>query len=230
MAKKKIAQVGPSSQPEVSAEASAFKLPEVIQNPPEKAPTTLNQKTMIQLCTQHGIPEADALLPSSEQYAHSPPTGYITVNRFMLSHGAIPPFNNYLARILQRLAIAPSQLHPNGHAALLSLGVLFMKLHQRVPSFEEVCFFFTFVRNKIHTSIIFIKGARSRSFLLDLPESAHGFLTQYFYVRSPPGFYSLWREGGEHHSHCLDFSHKFPGLSANFTCLFSSNSRAQQRC
>jgi len=202
---KKTSQPGSSSQPEVSAEASAsgvnvpFQDPVLIQNPPERASTTLNQKIMIQLCTQHGIPESDALLSTPEQYADSPPTGYVTVNRFMLSSGSVPPFNDYIATTLRRLTIAPSQLHPNGHAALLSLGVLFMKLHQRFPTFEEVCYFFTFGKNKIHTSIIFVKGARGRSFLLDLPDSAHGFLTQYFYVRCPAGFYSLWRKGGENY-------------------------------
>ena len=198
--RKKTSQPGDAAQTSVSGASATFPSARIIQNPPERTPTTINQKAVTQYCTQHGIPETDALLPTPEQYADSPPTGYVTVNRFMLSLGAIPPFNDYIASTLQSLAIAPCQLHPNGHASLLSLGVLFMKLHQRIPTFEEVCYFFAFVRNKIHTSILFVKGGRGRSFLLDLPESAHGFLSQYFYVRCPPGFYGQWREGGEHHS------------------------------
>ena len=115
----------------------------------------------------------------------------------MCSHGAIPPFNPFLGTFLRRLSIAPSQLHPNGYAILLGLCVLFLRAFNRLPTFEEVRFLCTIGKGRDHSSIMNVKGARNRRLILDLPESAHGFLNQYFYVSCPAGFYSIWREGGE---------------------------------
>ena len=115
----------------------------------------------------------------------------------MCSHGAIPPFNPFLGTFLRRLSIAPSQLHPNGYAILLGLCVLFLRVFNRLPTFDEVRFLCTIGKGKYHPSIMNVRGARNRRLILDLPESAHGFLNLYFYVNCPAGFYSIWREGGE---------------------------------
>jgi len=115
----------------------------------------------------------------------------------MCSHGAIPPFNNFLGTFLRQLSIAPSQLHPNGYAILLGLCVPFSRTLNRLPTFEEIRFLCTFDKGKDHPSIVNIRGARNRRFILDLPETGHGFLSQFFYVRCPAGFCSIWREGGE---------------------------------
>ena len=168
-----------------------------IANPPERTPTTLNQRTFSQLCFQFGIREMDARLPEEGQFADIAPLGFVTVNRQMCSHGAIPPFNPFLGTFLRQLSIAPSQLHPNGYAILLGLCVLFLRVFNRLPTFDEVRFLCTIGKGNDHPSIMNVKGARNRRMILDLPESAHGFLNRYFYVSCPAGFYSIWREGGE---------------------------------
>ena len=180
-----------------------------IRDPPERTPTTLNQRSLSQLCYQFGIREGDAQLPKEGQFADIPPPGFVTVNKHMCSHGAIPPFNSFLEKLLRQLSIAPSQLHPNGYAILMGLCVLFMGVLKRLPTFEEINFLCTFAKGKTHPSIINVKGARNRRLILDLPKSAHGFLNQYFYVNCPAGFNSIWREGGEiAHIHSTHF--KFP--------------------
>ena len=40
-----------------------FLIADPLDNPPERVPTSLNQRTFNQLCIQFGIAEADALLP-----------------------------------------------------------------------------------------------------------------------------------------------------------------------
>jgi len=77
-------------------------------SPPERASTSLTQRDLSRLCYQFGIREADALLPTIDQYADIAPVGFVTVNRQMCSHGAIPPFNDFLAPFLRQLSIAPS--------------------------------------------------------------------------------------------------------------------------
>ena len=54
-----------------------------IANPPERTPTTLNQRSFSQLCFQFGICEADARLPEYGQFADIAPLGFVTVNRQM---------------------------------------------------------------------------------------------------------------------------------------------------
>ena len=85
-------------------------------NPPERTPTTLSYRVFNQLRAQFGIVEADAILPGPNDFADSPPFGFVAVNRQMCLCGAIPPFNNFLQQLLRRLAISPFQLHPNGYA------------------------------------------------------------------------------------------------------------------
>ena len=171
----------------------------LIQSPPERTPTTISQRYFVQLCFQFGIRAGDALLPNETQTADMPPPGFISVNRHMCSHGAIPPFNPFLEQLLRQLSIAPSQLHPNGYAILLGLCVLFMGAIRRLPTFEEINFLCIFAKGKTYPSIISVKSARNRRLILDLPDNAHGYLNQYFYVNCPVGFYPIWREGGETH-------------------------------
>lgn len=161
-----------------------------IANLPERTPTTLNQRSFSQLCFQFGIREADARLPEDGQFADIAPLGFVIV-RQMCSHGAIPPFNSFLGTFLRQLSIAPCQLHPNGYAILLGLCVLFLRVFNRLPTFDEVRFLCTIGKGKDHPSIMNVKGARNRRLILDLPESGHGFLNQYFYVSCPAGFYSI---------------------------------------
>jgi len=142
----------------------------------------------------------------------------------MCSHGAIPPFNPFIGTFLRQLSIAPSQLHPNGYAILLGLCMLFSRTLNHLPSFEEIRFLCTFGKGKDHPSIVNIRGARNRRLIFDLPETAHGFLNQYFYVRCPASFYSIWREGGEiAYLHLIHFESLSSSdiLSANFIPLCS---------
>jgi len=185
------------SQASGSNAEETFPITNPISSPPEGASTTLTQRDLSRLFFQFGIREADALLPGKDQFADIAPLGFVTVNRQMCSHGAIPPFNDFLATFLRQLSIAPSQLHPNGYAILLGLCVLFSRTLNRLLTPDEICFLCTFGKGKDHPSIVNVRGARNRRLILDLPETAHGFLTQYFYVNCPVGFYSIWREGGE---------------------------------
>ena len=179
-------------------EASIYPLPlPFVGTPAERTPTSLTERSFNQLCSQFGIPETDALLPNKDQFADRPPSGFVAVNKLMCQIGAIPPFNPFLSDVLRRLAVAPFQLHPNGYAILLGLCVLFERTFQRLPSFEEVCFFYNFVRGKDHPSILYVRSARNRRLILDIPDSAHGFLNQFFYVRCPDTFYGIWMVGGE---------------------------------
>jgi hypothetical protein len=172
-------------------------IPAPLVNPPERAPTTLSYKVFHQLCAQFGIAESDAILPERSNTADIAPSGFVTVNRQMCLNGGIPPFNNFFQQLLHQLAIAPSQLHPNGYAILMGLCVLFRRTLDRLPSFGEICYLCSFTRIKDHPSITVVRSARNRKLIVDLPETAHGFLTQFFFVRCPPGFYAIWRVGSK---------------------------------
>lgn len=115
----------------------------------------------------------------------------------MCLSGAIPPFNEFLRELFLRLAISPFQIHPNGYAILMGLCVLFRRTLNRLPSFDEIRYLCTFAKNKDHPSIVLVRGARNRKLILDLLDSAHGFLSQFFFVRCPPGFYAVWRVGNK---------------------------------
>ena len=172
-------------------------IPAPLVNPPERASTTLLYKTFRQLCTQFGIAEADAILPEKNNNADVAPPGFVTVNRQMCLSGAIPPFNNFLQHLLRQLAIAPFQLHPNSYAVLMGLCVLFGRTLDRLPSVDEIYYLCSSIRTKDHPSIVVVRSARNRKLVVGLPDTAHGFLTQYFYVRYHPGFYAVWREGSK---------------------------------
>ena len=195
-----------SQQEDLEIAGESFPIATPLIDPPERTSTTLSHKVFRQLCIQFGISEADALLPGSNDTADRPPLGFVAVNRQMCSSGAIPPFNDCLRELLLRLTISPFQLHPNGYSILLGLCVLFRRTLNRFPSFDEIRFLCTFAKNKDHPSIILVRSARNRKLILDLPESAHGFLTQFFYVRCPPGFYAIWRVGSKITSYQFIFS------------------------
>src|SRR5574338_416053 len=166
-----------------------------LNDPPERTSTTLSHKVFRQLCIQFGIAEADAFLPGINDTADRPPHGFVAVNRQMCLSGAIPPFNDCLRELLLRLSISPFQLHPNGYFILLGLCVLFRRMLDRFPSFGEICFLCSFTKTKDHPSITVVRSARNRKLIIGLPESVPGFLSQFFFVRCPPGFYAIWRVG-----------------------------------
>ena len=186
-----------SQQGETEPAEETFPITTPLVNPPERISTTLTYKVFRQLCTLFGIAEADAILPERSDTADIPSSGFVAVNRQMCTSGAIPPFNDFLQRFLLRLAISPFQLHPNGYAILMGLCVLFGRTLDRLPSFDEVCYLCTFAKNKDHPSIILVRRARNRKLIIGLPESAHGFLSQFFFVRCPSGFYATWRVGSK---------------------------------
>ena len=178
-------------------------IPEPLVDPPERTKTSLSYKILRQLCAQFGISEEEVILPGESDSANSPPQGYIAINRHMCLAGAIPPFNPFLEEFLRRLRISPFQLHPNGYAILQGLCILFGRTIKRLPTFDEICYLCTFSHNKEHTSILYLRSARSRRLITDLSDSAHGFLNQYFFIRCRPGFYGIWRKAGE--SYILHF-------------------------
>jgi len=137
------------SQASGSDAEETFPVTNLITNPPERTPTTLNRRAVNQLCFLFGIREADARLPERNQFADIAPLGFVTVNKQMCSHGAIPPFNDFLGTFLRSLSIAPSQLHPNGYVVLLGLCVLFSRTLNRLPTFEEICFYAHSARARI---------------------------------------------------------------------------------
>ena len=78
---------------EVEAQAEeTFLIAVPIENPLERTSTILTPRAFIQLRTQFGFAENDALLPGPNDTADSPPPGFIAVNRQMCLSGAIPPF------------------------------------------------------------------------------------------------------------------------------------------
>src|SRR5574338_1362429 len=184
-----------SQQEDLELAGETFPIATPLNDPPERTPTTLSQKVFRQLCTQFGIAESDALLPGVNDTADRPPHGFVAVNRQMYLSGAIPPFNDCLRELLLRLSISPFQLHPNGYAILLGLCVLFRRMLDRFPSFGEICFLCSFTKTKDHPSITVVRSARNRKLIIGLPESVPGFLSQFFFVRCPPGFYAIWRVG-----------------------------------
>ena len=199
-----------SQQEETGPVGEAFPIANPLIDPPERTPTSLTHRVFSLLCTQFGIAETDALFPGANDTADRPPLGFVAVNRQMCLSGAIPPFNDFLRQLLLRLTISPFQLHPNGYAILMGLCVLFRRTLDCLPSFEEICYLCTFAKNKDHPSIILVRGARNRKLILDLPESAHGVLSQFFFVRCPAGFYAVWRVGSKiaflRSLHFLNFS------------------------
>ena len=186
-----------SHQEDMEPTGEAFPIATPLNDPPERTPTTLSHKIFRQLCTQFGIAESDALLPGVNDTADRPPHGFVAVNRQMCLSGAIPPFNDCLRELLLRLSISPIQLHPNGYAILLGLCVLFRRTLDRFPSFGEIRYLCTFAKNKDHPSITVVRSARNRKLIIGLPDSVHSFLSQFFYVRCPPGFYTIWRVGSK---------------------------------
>ena len=217
-----------SHQEEVVAQAGeTFPTAVPIVNPPERSPATLTQRAFNQLRIQFGLAESDALLPGPNDTADNPPHGFVVVNRQMCLNGAIPPFNDFLRTLLLRLTISPFQLHPNGHAILMGLCVLFRRTLDCFPSFEEICYLCSFAKTKDHPSITVVRSARNRKLITDLSKSAHGFLNQFFFVRCLPGFYAIWRVGSKITCFLffpfLSFS-RSELLSANFTLSFFSTS------
>ena len=180
-----------------SQEEETFPIAVPIENPPERTSTILSSRTFIQLRTQFGFAEDDVIFPGPNDTADRPPYGFVAVNRQMCLSGAIPPFNDFLRILLLRMSISPFQLHPNGYAILMGLGVLFRRNLDRLPSFEEIRYLCSFAKSKDHPSLIIVRSARNRKLILDLTESVHGFLNQFFFARSPPEFYASWRVGSK---------------------------------
>ena len=118
------------------------------RNPKTAVPNASDTYTTSDCYHQFGIRAGDAQLPIEQQFGDLPPPGFISVNKHMCSHGAIPPFNPFLEKLLRQLSIAPSQLHPNGYAILMGLCVLFMGAIRRLPTFEEINFLCTFAKGK----------------------------------------------------------------------------------
>ena len=197
--KETTAQAGTSSAA-VDAddlESSTFPIPKPLTNLPERVKTSLSYRALRLLCAQFGISEEEVRLPGEAEFADNPPSGYVAINMHMCLNGAIPPFNAFLEDLLRQLAISPFQLHPNGYAILQGLCVLFMITLRRLPTFNEICYLCTFSSNKEHTSIVYLRSARSRRLITDLSDSVHGFLNQYFYIQCRSGFYGTWRKAGE---------------------------------
>ena len=167
----------------VTQEEETFPIAVPIENPPERTPTTLNQRVFNQLRIQFGIDDADTLFPGPNDTADNPPYGFVAVNRQMCLSGAIPPFNDFLRTLLLRLTISPFQLHPNGYAILMGLCVLFRRTLDRSPSFEEILYLCSVAKSKGHPSLIIVRSARNRKLISDLTESVHGFLNQFFFAR-----------------------------------------------
>ena len=213
-----------SQQEDITVQTGeATLIPAPLVNPPERASTTLSYKVFRQLCTQFGIVEADAILPEKSSTADVAPPGFVSVNRQMCLNGAIPPFNDFLQNLLRRLAISPFQLHPNGYAILMGLCVLFRRTLDRFPSFDEICYLCSFARNKDHPSITVVRSARNRKLITGLSDSVHGFLSLFFFVRCPLGFYAVWREGSKIIHLYFFYSLSFPKSemsSANFIFTF----------
>ena len=96
-----------------------------IEDPIDSVQSNISENLLGRICTRHNISLDDALLPGPSDRPHCPPEGYTAFYRHACAAGTLPPFNQYIREMLSFLGIAPSQLHPNGHA-LLNSSLLYL--------------------------------------------------------------------------------------------------------
>lgn len=187
----------PSISPAHNLAPDALEATILLDNPIDSQASKINEAALRRICSIHGIPFADVLVPSRHDRPHLPPVGYTTCNKFMCWMGSVPPFNLFLRDILQYIDMAPSQLHPNGHAFLYGTYLLFMAVFSRPPTPGDIRYIYMFKRRKDSPSFMFLEPYHKCRILTGACSKFALYKQEWFYVRCPSGFARRWVEGSK---------------------------------
>ena len=194
----------PDIPPEV-VDPAPDELPEAIfiEDPADSVQSNISESLLGRLCSKHNISLDDVLLPSASDRPHNPPEGYTAFYRHACAAGSLPPFNQYIREMLSYLGIAPSQLHPNGHALLNSVFVIFMDCLFRPPRPNEIRHIFNFKSRGDSPSFTFLEAVRNCQVVTGAWTRLSYFKNEWFFVRCPPGFARRWLSRRKHHNSLL---------------------------
>ena len=78
----------------------------LLDDPVDSQASRVTEAALKRICSTHGIPFADVLVPSGRDRPHLPPVGYTACSKFMCWVGSVPPFNLFLRDVLQYLDVA----------------------------------------------------------------------------------------------------------------------------
>ena len=175
-----------------------------IEDPVDSVQSNISESLLGQLCSKHNISLDDVLLPSASDRPHNPPEGYTAFYRHACAAGSLPPFNQYIREMLSFLGIAPSQLHPNGHALLNSVFVIFMDCLFRPPRPNEIRHIFNFKSRGDSPSFTFLEAVRNCQVVTGAWTRLSYFKNEWFFVRCPPGFARRWLSRRKYHNLSLN--------------------------
>lgn len=167
-----------------------------MDNPVDSQASKINESALRRICSVHGIPFDDVLVPSGHDRPHLPSVEYTTCNKFMCWVGSVPPFNLFLRDVLQYVDVAPSQLHPNGHAFIYGTYILFMNVISRPPTqvTSGVC---VIKKRRDSPSFMFLEPHHKCQLLTGACSKFVLYKQEWFYVRCPPDFTRRWVEGSK---------------------------------
>ena len=163
-----------------------------IDDPIDSVSSSISEALLGRICLKHNLSPDDVLLPGVDDRPHSPPEGYTAFYRHACVAGTLPPFNQYIREMLSFIGIAPSQLHPNGHALLNSVFVLFMDHLFRPPRPTEIRHIFNFKSRGDSPSFTFLEAVRNCQIVTGARTRLSYYKNEWFFVRCPPGFARRW--------------------------------------
>ena len=170
----------------------------LLDDPVDSQASRVTEAALKRICSTHGIPFADVLVPSGHDRPHLPPVGYTACSKFMCWVGSVPPFNLFLRDVLQYLDVAPSQLHPNGHAFIYGTYMLFMAVFSRPPTPGDIRYIYMTKKRGESPSYMFLEPHRKCQLFTSAWSSKFALYKQeWFYVRCPQGFARRWVEGSK---------------------------------
>ena len=183
----------PEILPEV-IDPAPDELPEalLIEDPIDSVRSNISGALLGRICLKHNLSLDDVLLPGVEDRPHNPPEGYTAFYRHACAAGTLPPFNQYIREMLSFIGIAPGQLHPNGHALLNSVFILFMDCLFRPPKPAEIRHIFNFKSRGDSPSFTFLEAVRNCQVVTGAWTRLSYFKNEWFFVRCPPGFARRW--------------------------------------
>ena len=181
-------------------------LPEAIfiEDPVDSVQSSISESLLGQICLKHNISLDDVLLPSANDRPHNPPEGYTAIYRHAYAVGSLPPFNQYIREMLSYLGSAPSQLHPNGHALLNSVFVIFMDCLFRPPRPNEISHIFNFKSRGDSPSFTFLEAVRKCQVVTGAWTRLSYFKNEWFFVRCPPRLARRWLSRRKYHKSSLN--------------------------
>ena len=97
----------------------------------------------------------------------------------------MPPFNLFLRDVLQYIDIAPSQLHPNGHAFIYGTYLLFMTVFSRPPTPGDIRYIYMIKKRRDSPSFVFLELHHKCQILTGAWSKFSLYKQEWFYVRCP---------------------------------------------